>query len=608
MKEGAENAGEWIRNLRGETDLDNLIRTIEKAEKKLEAASGKNTKALINQAAALQQVTIFGDEVIISAQALIGAYTDDEEQLKKATEATLDLAAAKGMDLNAAADLVGKSLGSSTNALARYGVEVRGVRGSTERLESLTTNVARLFGGQARAATDTLSGSIEQMKNAIGDANEILGEEFVPIIKAISKAMKEGAENAGEWIRNLRGETDLDKLIRTIEKAGGDADKLRLKREKDRLSSIQGQLKVGASLGMLEGAKTIEQEKQLTLMDDQFNAMEDLNLSSEEYNKLLATSEKTAEKWYDWIAGGKFQDWIDEKAGYDRDAAINAKNEAIERLHNVSALKEENKLSKESQDVLTGKVELKNKEAEILAEIKRLEEKIAGTQTEGFFEKLFGVFGDEEAMANIADKTKMYSKAVLDIGDSYMKLQQMQMNQAKQAELDGVKGIRNERIRQKKIDAINKKYEGEQAKINRKVKKLKRAQTVINTGVAIMEVLADPTITTLFGKIAMVSLVTALGATQLAMIDAQKYQYGGAVGGRRHSQGGTMIEAERGEFVVSRPGVEAAGLEALNRINAGVGVGGGSTIIINNPILGKDMIEDEIIPQIKEALRRGASI
>ena len=33
----------------------------EKAEKKLEAAIGKNTKALINQAAALQQVTVFGD-------------------------------------------------------------------------------------------------------------------------------------------------------------------------------------------------------------------------------------------------------------------------------------------------------------------------------------------------------------------------------------------------------------------------------------------------------------------------------------------------------------------------------------------------------------------
>lgn len=79
---------------------------------------------------------------------MIGAYTDDEEALKKATEATLDLAAAKGMDLNTAADLVGKSLGSSTNALARYGVEVTGVVGSAKRLESLTTNVSRLFGGR----------------------------------------------------------------------------------------------------------------------------------------------------------------------------------------------------------------------------------------------------------------------------------------------------------------------------------------------------------------------------------------------------------------------------------------------------------------------------
>ena len=69
-----------------------------------------------------------------------------------------------------------------------------------------------------------------------------------------------------------------------------------------------------------------------------------------------------------------------------------------------------------------------------------------------------------------------------------------------------------------------------------------------------------------------------------------------------------MIEAEQGEFVVSRPGVEAVGIEALNRINAGAGGVGGSSIIINNPIIGKDTIEDEIVPQIKEALRRGGDI
>ena len=96
----------------------------ELAEKKLEAALGHTSRSLLEQASALQQVTTFGDENIIQAQALIAAFTDDEETIKRATKATLDLAAAKGMDLFAAADLVAKTLGSTTNAMSRYGIEV----------------------------------------------------------------------------------------------------------------------------------------------------------------------------------------------------------------------------------------------------------------------------------------------------------------------------------------------------------------------------------------------------------------------------------------------------------------------------------------------------
>ena len=115
--------------------FDNMIKQ-EKVEKKLEQALGRTSSALLNQASALQKVTTFGDEAIIGAQALIASFVDDEEQIKAATEATLDLAAAKGMDLNAAADLVSKTLGSSTNALSRYGITVEGTVGSSKRLES----------------------------------------------------------------------------------------------------------------------------------------------------------------------------------------------------------------------------------------------------------------------------------------------------------------------------------------------------------------------------------------------------------------------------------------------------------------------------------------
>ncbi len=225
----------------------------------------------------------------------------------------------------------------------------------------------------------------------------------------------------------------------------------------------------------------------------------------------------------------------------------------------------------------------------------------------GFFSKLFGKFGNEDEMAAMADRTKMWSNAILDIGNSYVKLQQMQLNQSKQEELGSAKSIRNERLRQKKIDEINEKFAAKQEQLNKKSKKMKRVQTVINNAVAIMEVWADKDMG-LYGKIAMSALVAAAGLQQLKMIDAQKYQYGGIVGGKRHSQGGTMIEAEQGEFVMSRDAVEAVGIENLNRMNTGLGGGGGSTIVINNPVLGKDMIEDEIVPQIQEALRRGGSI
>ena len=153
----------------GITSSIDAFKKQELAEKKLEAALGKTSQALLNHASALQKVTMFGDETIIEAQAMIASFVKDEEAVRLATEATLDLAAAKGFDLVAAADLVSKTLGSSTNALTRYGIEVTGAVGSTERLTSLTENIASVFGGQATAQAQTLTGSMEQLKNSFGD-------------------------------------------------------------------------------------------------------------------------------------------------------------------------------------------------------------------------------------------------------------------------------------------------------------------------------------------------------------------------------------------------------------------------------------------------------
>ncbi|MBT7081563.1 MAG: hypothetical protein HN929_08880, partial [Chloroflexi bacterium] len=179
----------------------------EQAEKRLEVALGRNIDSLKKQASALQQLTTFGDEAILGVQASIAAFTDNEEAIKLATKATLDMAAATGMDLKAAGDLVAKSLGSSTNALSRYGIEVTGAVGSTERLDTLVGNIADKFEGQAAAAADTMAGQMTQAKNAMGDAAEVIGQALSPAIITLAQGLKRGTEL-------LFGmNTELDQLI-----------------------------------------------------------------------------------------------------------------------------------------------------------------------------------------------------------------------------------------------------------------------------------------------------------------------------------------------------------------------------------------------------------
>lgn len=136
-------------------------------------------QSLIKQATQLQGKTLFGDEETIQAQALIAAFVKEEEQIKKVIPLVQDLAVAKGMQLAVSADLVSKTLGSSTNALSRYGIEVKGAVGSTERLESLMRGLNDAFGGQAEAAAKVGSGPLIQLSNQWGDLKESIGEAII---------------------------------------------------------------------------------------------------------------------------------------------------------------------------------------------------------------------------------------------------------------------------------------------------------------------------------------------------------------------------------------------------------------------------------------------
>ena len=150
--------------------------------------------------------------------------------------------------------------------------------------------------------------------------------------------------------------------------------------------------------------------------------------------------------------------------------------------------------------------------------------------------------------------------------------------------------------------AIKREFEAQQ--------KMQRAGVIMNTAAAIMNIWGSPTMgVDPVTKGVLTAFVSALSLAQLEAINSQSaptMAKGGLIGGRLHSQGGTMINAERGEYVMSRDAVDAVGVETMNRINQG----GGSAINVSftGNVMSEDFIELEAIPKIKEAIRRGADI
>jgi hypothetical protein len=146
------------------------------------------TQGQINaMATALQRATTFGDEEIISAQALLLTFKNiGGETFPRATVAILDMATAMGMDLKSATLQVGKALNDpilGVTALARAGIQfsedqkamIKSLVETGQHAEAQRLVLGELesqFGGSAAAARDTMGGALKALTNAFGDLLE----------------------------------------------------------------------------------------------------------------------------------------------------------------------------------------------------------------------------------------------------------------------------------------------------------------------------------------------------------------------------------------------------------------------------------------------------
>lgn len=158
------------------------------------------SKHIQSLASEIQSYSNYGDEAIIKAQALGQSFIGQTKITDELTRAVVDFAAATGMDLEQAFSLVGKSIGSSTNALGRYGIELKKGMSDSEKMTAIATQLGNRYEGQARQ----MANASTQLKNAMGDLAEEIGRGFNPIIEKTQKLLAGATTKLVTFLKTAR--------------------------------------------------------------------------------------------------------------------------------------------------------------------------------------------------------------------------------------------------------------------------------------------------------------------------------------------------------------------------------------------------------------------
>jgi hypothetical protein len=184
--------------------------------------------ALIEQGHALQSTTQFAHEAITSVQALLATFGVQASQLKEATQATADLAARLGIDLDTAAREVGGTIQGFTRGLDRVVPGLKDLGEEALKSGKGITLLAETMKGGAVEAAAAFGGQLEKLKHSITDVKEAIGG-----IATTSTSATKGLDDAS---------ASFERLAVAIEKA-----QPRTQRELDNLSALVAVVTNGVS-------------------------------------------------------------------------------------------------------------------------------------------------------------------------------------------------------------------------------------------------------------------------------------------------------------------------------------------------------------------------
>ncbi len=170
-------------------------RLLEANLKRTKNFSIERMSALKDEAGALQDLGVVGDDVILAGAGQLAMYKLNYDQIKKTMPILGDMVAKeKGFnatqeDSIAMADAIGKALDGKTKGLLKYGVQLTKAEEKVfktmkaeKRLDFITKKLSASIGGTNKALRETDEGKIISAQGAFGDMQAEVGKKLMPYL------------------------------------------------------------------------------------------------------------------------------------------------------------------------------------------------------------------------------------------------------------------------------------------------------------------------------------------------------------------------------------------------------------------------------------------
>ena len=126
------------------------------------------------------------DDQLRPALAGLAAVTGDVAKAQSLLGVSMDIAAAKNIDLNMASKLLAKAYGGNIGALKKLFPQISAATVKSKDFAAAMREISGETKGAAAAAANTFAGQMERIKLAFGEASESLGYKLIPQIKSFA--------------------------------------------------------------------------------------------------------------------------------------------------------------------------------------------------------------------------------------------------------------------------------------------------------------------------------------------------------------------------------------------------------------------------------------